>query len=116
MTSDRQPLVRVTRTTATLHPVGESHGRCRHSDATVHAARQLRASGASLRRVAASAGCSYSSAWRWTHGHRPEPVRIVVKRVHTPMGHRGQPPGTSNSAVGTATPVATPTDDFSNLA
>lgn len=136
-------IIRVTRTTARLSPVGESHGRCTHSDQVVHAARRLRASGARLREVAAITGCSISTAWRWTHGHRPEPTRIVVKRVretdqqsvvpsrtngapggrvggqqgtHTPIGRRGEPPETTALTAGATTPGPTPDLDFSELA
>lgn len=110
-------MIRVTRTTARLAPVGESNGRCTHSDQVVQAARRLRTSGARLREVAAIAGCSISTAWRWTNGHRPAPARIVVKRVrHTPTGDQYRPPAASTGPRSGPAPAATPDLDFSELA
>jgi hypothetical protein len=79
-TTPSETRVRLVPATARCAVLGESHGRARFTDAQVARARRLRASGWTLREVAAAVGCSVTTAWEWTAGGgRPAPARIVVK-------------------------------------
>ena len=65
--------------------VGPTHHRARHDDATVAAARLLRAHGWRYRELAQLLGVpAPMTVWRWLHGHRPKPIRHVATRRYLP--------------------------------
>lgn len=69
------------RSNARGYPVGESHYRCRHADAVVDRARQLRVAGMTYRQIAEEVGCSIGCAHDWINGRRRRPqARVIATR------------------------------------
>ena len=75
--------LRFRQSTARGYPVGESHGRARHSNAVVEQARAWRAAGWTHAAIGQAIGAPRSSVEAWCARRRRivAPVRIVVTRV-----------------------------------
>ncbi len=65
---------------------GESQPACRHPDATVALARELRSAGLSYQAIADALGLKYrQTVWQWVAGGGRKPAaRIIVKRIKAP--------------------------------
>ena len=66
------------------HPVGQHHGKAKHSDALVEKARLMRAAGMMYKDIEKSLGISRSTILYWCRGKRRNTaaIKTVMRRRH----------------------------------